>query len=64
MNGSVSPGPLPIGGALPPPVLTGSEPVLVSLLNKTLIRSNLTLLAPDVVATKAQGLDYVLGYVP
>ena len=63
MNGSVIPQPLPGASAIPQPVLEGSNAIITSLLNKTFIRGNLTFLAPDVAATKAQGLDYVLGYV-
>ena len=36
---------------------------LVSFMNKTSIRSNLTIFEEDIAATHAQGLEYILGYV-
>lgn len=39
----------------------GSGALLQDLMTKAHIRSNLTRFAPDIAATRAQGLDYVMG---
>lgn len=41
----------------------GSEGLLQDLMTKATIRSNLSSFAPDISATRAQGLDYVFEYV-
>ena len=40
---------------------SGSSGLLQDLMTKANIRSNLTDLIPDIVATREKGLDYVLG---
>lgn len=36
---------------------------MISFLNKTSIRGNLTVFEEDIAATRANGLDYILGQV-
>jgi hypothetical protein len=40
---------------------SGSAGLLQDLMTKATIRSNLTIFVPDITATKAKGLEYILG---
>ncbi|KAJ7124009.1 glycoside hydrolase family 79 protein [Mycena crocata] len=42
-------------------ICTGDGGLLQGLMNKTTIRTNLTILMDDIIATHARGLDYILG---
>lgn len=42
---------------------SGGDFDLISFLNKTSIRGNLTVFEEDIAATRANGLDYILGQV-
>ena len=42
---------------------SGGDFDLISFMNKTSIRGNLTVFEEDITATHANGLDYILGFV-
>lgn len=42
---------------------SGGDFDLISFMNKTSIRGNLTVFEEDIAATHANGLDYILGFV-